>query len=62
MSKAILVLEMPRCCDECSVICEQYYSAVKNENFNNNMKPGNCPLKPMPRKKAQNTIRVEIHT
>ena len=51
MNKAILIIDMPRCCDECSIICEQYYSAVKNENFNNNMKPDNCPLREVPQKK-----------
>ena len=53
MSKAVLVMDMPRCCDECSVICEQYYSAVKNESFNNNMKPNNCPLREVPQKKDE---------
>lgn len=49
--KAILVLEMPSSCDECDVMCGQYYSAVKNKNFNNNMKPDNCPLREVPQKK-----------
>ena len=52
MSKAILIIDMPKCCDECSIMCEQYYSAVKNKNFNNNMKPDNCPLREVPKKKS----------
>jgi len=50
MSKAILIIDMPECCDECSVMCEQYYSAVKNKDFNNDMKPDNCPLREVPQK------------
>jgi len=50
MGKVVLVMDMPRCCDECSVICEQYYSAIRNENFDNNMKPDNCPLRELPKK------------
>lgn len=51
MSKAILVMDMPSCCDECDVICTQYYTAIKDKNFENYMKPNNCPLREVPQKK-----------
>lgn len=61
MSKAMLIIDMPKYCDECSVICEQYYSAVKNENFNNNMKPDNCPLRELPQKQTIHSIDTAHH-
>ena len=56
MSKAVLVMDMPKSCDECDFVDEQYhycnipwfgkdvsdYVACRHEN---------CPLKPMPEKR-----------
>jgi len=50
MSKAMLVMDMPNSCDECDVICTQYYKAIKDENFENDMKPKCCPLREVPQK------------
>lgn len=54
MSKAILVMDMPKCCDECSLHyerdCEDYCD-IGNEYIDINVlksKPNWCPLQPMP--------------
>ena len=54
--KAILVMDMPNSCDKCDIICTQYYKAIKDENFENYMKPDNCPLREEPKKKNDNPL------
>ena len=48
MNKAILVIDMPNGCNECDIMCPQYYATIKKEKLKCGMKPHNCPLKPMP--------------
>ena len=48
MSKAILVMDMPSGCNECDIMCQQYYATIKKEELKCGTKPHNCPLKPMP--------------
>ena len=60
MSKAILVIDMPSCCNECSLMCQDeysYYCPVKCEENKTDLydnyimfhrKPDWCPLKPEP--------------
>ena len=61
MGKAILIIDMPECCDECDIICDQYYSAIRNENFDNNMKPDICPLRDLQNKKSDGeSLKVAI--
>ena len=50
MSKAILVMDMPKSCNECDVICTEYYAVFKNGSFETLVKPDGCPLKEMPQK------------
>jgi len=62
MSKAILVIDMPSCCNECSLMCKDeysYYCPIKCEENKTDLydnyimfhrKPDWCPLKPMPKK------------
>ena len=59
MNKAILVMDMPSCCDECDVICTQYYTAIKDKNFENYMKPNNCPLRELPQKKDKDRTHYD---
>lgn len=57
MSKAILVMDMPKSCDGCLLhgtmigkqICNAEIKRVKDES----VKPDWCPLKPMPEKKKE---------
>ena len=64
MDKAILVIDMPSCCNECS-ICASYtesafspreYWCVASENTNVDPydKPEWCPLKEIPKKREGN--------
>lgn len=48
MSKAILIMDMPKSCNECDVICTKYYSALQNGNLEVLTKPSDCPLKEVP--------------
>ena len=50
MSKAILVMDMPKNCNECDVICMKYYSAIRDGDLEILTKPDGCPLKEMPQK------------
>lgn len=66
MSKAILVIDMPKSCDECDFIDAQYhycnipwfgkdvsdYVACRHEE---------CPLKPIPKKKDSNKALTWEH-
>jgi hypothetical protein len=64
MSKAILVIDMPNCCNECSLMCKDeysYYCPVKCEENKTDLydnyimfhrKPDWCPLKPAPQKQS----------
>ena len=56
MSKAILVIDMPSGCNECDIMCQQYYATIKKEELKCGMKPHNCPLKPMPEKQINFTF------
>ena len=58
MNKAILVIDMPKCCNECP-ICASYAEsafspreywcvASENKDVNPHNKPDWCPLKPAP--------------
>ena len=61
MNKAILVIDMPSCCNECSLMCKDeysYYCPVKCEENKTDLydnyimfyrKPDWCPLKPAPK-------------
>jgi hypothetical protein len=65
MNKAILVIDMPSCCNECSLIFEDEYSyfcPVKCEKNKTDLyenyirlhrKPDWCPLKPFPDKRYE---------
>lgn len=62
MSKAILVVDMPKCCDECDLHyernCEDYCS-IGNEYIDINVlktKPNWCPLKEIPKKQQHYSI------
>ena len=68
MSKAILVIDMPRTCEECP-ICQgvaldgDYVCSIKDEHgeergFDDGRyeKPDWCPLKPVPEKKKEKTL------
>lgn len=62
MDKAILVIDMPSCCNECSLMFQDEYSYFcpikcdenKTDLYDNyivlHRKPDWCPLKPMPKK------------
>lgn len=62
MSKAILVVDMPKCCNECSLMFKDEYSywcpvqcdENKTDLYENyikiKQKPNWCPLKPLPEK------------
>ena len=60
MSKAILIIDMPKSCNECKIRCDDEYSnwcPYDNPEPNgvfqyvkNGAKPEWCPLKPMPEK------------
>ena len=52
MRKAMLIIDIPRCCNECDIVCKQYYSAIKNKNFDNDAKPKDCPLREAPESKV----------
>lgn len=63
MNKAILVIDMPSCCNECSLMCKDEYSyycpvkceANKTDLYDNyimfHRKPDWCPLKKLPDKR-----------
>lgn len=67
MNKAILVIDMPSCCNECSLMCKDeysYYCPVKCEENKTDLydnyimfhrKPDWCPLKELPRKRLNYT-------
>lgn len=62
MNKAVLVIDMPSCCNECSLMFKDEYSYFcpvkcdenKTDLYDNyimfHRKPDWCPLKPMPKK------------
>ena len=58
MNKAILVIDMPSCCKECSLCVseelfpsfDEYSCIVENVAVDVYDKPDWCPLKPMPEK------------
>ncbi len=66
MSKAILVIDMPKHCSECPVCevwdvipsVEEYYCTIeKNDVIDKYKKPDWCPLKPVPEKDEQCYLR-----
>lgn len=69
MSKAILVIEMPSCCEECFALNFQgdYPRCIitdeqRGYTFNTRkFKMPNCPLKPMPEKYDIEEERKKIH-
>ena len=56
MSKAILVIDMPKICKECPICTsyeivssvEEHWCMIKNTNVDPYNKPNWCPLKPAP--------------
>ena len=66
MSKAILVTDMPEKCGKCDLfICYRQYAGDHGDCFCGktrqstlpNDKPSWCPLKPMPEKQTEESIR-----
>ena len=65
MNKAILVIDMPSCCNECSLMVKDEYSYFcpikcdenKTDLYDNyimfHRKPDWCPLKPLPDKRNE---------
>lgn len=59
MSKAILVIDMPKCCKECDLIIHgtPVFCAIKLKDIKTHdryvEKPDWCPLRPMPEKKEE---------
>ena len=55
MSKAILVMDMPKSCNDCILIDEPYDSCVPMDrdvsDYRNETKPTWCPLREVPQKK-----------
>ena len=49
MAKAILIIEMPSCCDECDL--KESYCHVDD---NDTCRAGGCPLVEVPQKKDEN--------
>ena len=72
MDKAILVIDMPSCCNECPLVYGNDISdwCLPMGNFNgdvyshitNNTKPDWCPLKPRPRMKFTYVNHDDIAT
>lgn len=58
MSKAILVMDMPKSCNECDVICTKYYSSLQNGSLEVLTKPSDCPLKELPQKKKHTLYSI----
>lgn len=57
--KAILVMDMPKTCDECKLANEDYdvcQATQKSISYNERGYGSECPLKPMPK---QNTFTYE---
>lgn len=50
MSKAVLVFDMPNGCNDCDIMCQQYYATIKNKELKAGMKPHDCPLREIPEK------------
>lgn len=56
MSKAILVIDMPKTCGECILANEDYdccQATQKSISYNERGYGVECPLKPMPQKKKE---------
>lgn len=59
MSKAILVIDMPKCCKECDLIIHgtPVFCAIKLKDIKTHdryvEKPDWCPLRPMPEKQEE---------
>ena len=45
MSKAVLVFDMPNGCNDCDIMCQQYYATIKNKKLKAGMKPHDFPLR-----------------
>lgn len=58
MSKAILVIDMPNSCNECDIMCPQYYAAIEYKEINEGMKPSDCPLREVPEKKIHTLYSI----
>ena len=68
--KAILVLEMPSSCGECSICAswqecafstrEYWCPSMDNKDVEPNKKPDWCPLKPAPEKRHSNDNLMEL--
>lgn len=65
MSKAVLIMDMPDSCKDCTIMFKDEYSnycpCVRGceygdvyDNIRNNSKPNWCPLKPLPEKYIMN--------
>ena len=57
MSKAILVMDMPKTCNECKLANEDYdvcQATQKSISYNERGYGIQCPLKPLPEKKHNN--------
>ena len=65
MSKSILVIDTPTCCNECSLMCKDEYSYfcpvrcdenktdIYDDYIKFHKKPSWCPLKPLPQKRIE---------
>lgn len=70
MNKAILVIDMPRCCNECSLMFQDEYSywcPVRSDENRTDLyddyikfhrKPDWCPLKKLPNKRNYNRFGI----
>lgn len=59
--KALLVLHMPKSCEDC-ILCDYSWWCVADKEErkgNDKQRPEWCPLKPIPQKKRENDIIYE---
>ena len=62
MSKAVLVIDMPKTCYECP-LCDELESCLGTDTNTIDVdilkgKPGWCPLRPLPKKRSKGFLRA----
>ena len=64
MDKALLVIDIPKNCKECTILCNASYDKMcKEDEFIGQTRPDVCPLIPFPKKKTEITYlnRIDEH-
>lgn len=63
VEKGLLIIDIPKSCAECDIICESYYTRCHEDGFDDTKRLDSCPLRKLPKKKNSNeklVIKLKI--